>query len=98
MEPLDVDRIALARRLYDLAERYRREADHWNIKGDPFGDAATTLDAEAYYMTHERPDEETFDVASAYADAYELMIDRIVGVRRFVTVLKTPPTIRKRDT
>jgi len=91
---LDTDRIALSAELSCIAERFAIEASLWALP-----DARRECERVAGYLATLSRNVLTggdVDIVSAYAEASRLLIDNVVGVRRFFQTITTQPRVRGR--
>lgn len=91
---VDTDRLALSSELAATAERFAIEASLWKLR-----EAKAECERVAGYLaTLSRSvltSGET-DIVAAYADASRLLIDNIVGTRRFFQTVNTQPHVNRR--
>lgn len=90
---LDTDRIALSSELSCIAERFAIEASLWALP-----EAKSECQRVAGYLATLSRNVLTGgdkSVITAYAEAARLLIDNIVGVRRFFQTINTQPKVRR---
>lgn len=86
------DRIALSHHLAELAEHFAQEASLWKLPEaqEALMHSARLLADQARAALHN----DTLDVLHAYADAATILIENVIGTRRFFHVILTPPNGR----
>lgn len=90
---VDTDRIALSSELACLAERFAIEATLWALP-----EAKSECQRVAGYLATLGRNVLTsgdVEIVSAYAEASRLLIDNVVGVRRFFQTINTQPKVRR---
>ena len=88
---LDTERVALSNELSNLAERFAIEATLWALP-----EAKAECDRVARYLAQlarAALSNGNVEVINAYAEASRVLIDHIVGVRRFFHVIGTHPKV-----
>lgn len=90
---VDTDRIALSSELSCIAERFAIEATLWALP-----EAKSECQRVAGYLATLSRNVLTggdVDIVNAYAEASRLLIDNVVGVRRFFQTITTEPRVRR---
>lgn len=90
---VDTDRIALSHELSCISERFAIEATLWSLV-----EARQECERVARYLAQLSRSVLTggdVDIVSAYAEASRLLIDNVVGVRRFFHTIITEPSVRR---
>lgn len=90
---VDTDRIALSAELSLTAERFLIEASLWKIP-----EARRECERVARYLVTLSRSVLTggeVDVVGAYADASRVLIDTVVGTRRFFQTISTEQRVRR---
>lgn len=90
---VDTDRIALSHELSCISERFAIEASLWAM-----AEARQECERVARYLAElSRAVLTGGDVAivSAYAEASRLLIDNVVGTRRFFQTILTEPRVKR---
>ncbi|TFV82031.1 hypothetical protein E4V99_13945 [Microbacterium sp. dk485] len=93
MPDLDIERIATSNVLFEMADRFATESTLWAER-----DAVRNLTRTARHLSQLARQTLTGgdpDIATAYADAADLLIRNIEGARRFLHCLDTPPIVRR---
>lgn len=91
---IDTDRIALSHELSATSERFAIEASLWRLP-----EAKAECERVAGYLATLSRNVLTggeIEIVAAYADASRLLIDNIVGTRRFFQIINTPPHVNRR--
>lgn len=90
---MDIERIAAANTLFDLADRFAIEATMWADT-----DAKRNLGSSArhlFELARQTVRGGSLDIATAYADAGNLLIGNVQGARRFLLSLDHKPIVRR---
>lgn len=90
---IDTDRVALSAELSCISERFAIEASLWAVPG-----ATAECERVARYLAQLSRTVLTGGdpaIIDAYAEASRLLIDNIVGVRRFFQTITTEPRVRR---
>jgi hypothetical protein len=90
---IDTERVALSNELSTLAERFAIEATLWKLS-----EAKSECERVARYLAQlarAALSNGDIEVINAYAEASRILIDNVVGTRRFFHVIGMHPSVRR---